>query len=64
MIAGDGYQASNQRRLLFGLGGTDRILELRIRWPSGHEQSFADLPADRELVFVEGSDRPRELRRD
>lgn len=56
LTAGDGYQASNQRIIVFGLGqaGVDG---LRVRWPSGIEQQFADVEPDREYLCVEGTDR-------
>ncbi|OYV88404.1 MAG: hypothetical protein B7Z73_08580, partial [Planctomycetia bacterium 21-64-5] len=52
--AGDGFQASNQRHLTFGLGAARRIDKLHIAWPSGTEQEFDGLAADQELIFVEG----------
>jgi hypothetical protein len=58
LVAGDGYQASNQRQLVFGLGPETRVEELQVRWPSGETQQFADLPADQALVLVEGASRP------
>ena len=61
LTAGDGYQASNQRQLVFGLGAGERVETLSIRWPSGLRQEFADLPADQALIFVEGSARVTRL---
>ena len=58
MTAGDGYEVSNERRLVFGLGDADHVERLRITWPSGTEQIFTDLPADVEVLFVEGRTRP------
>jgi len=58
LTAGDGYMASNQRRLVFGLGPCERVESLEIRWPSGLRQEFADLAADQSQIFVEGSPRP------
>ncbi|MBW3542077.1 MAG: VCBS repeat-containing protein [Planctomycetes bacterium] len=58
LTAGDGYQASNQRQLVIGLGSATTIDELQIRWPSGREQKFAALPADRRYVFIEGAPAP------
>jgi hypothetical protein len=57
LTAGDGYQASNQRQLVFGLGPQTRVEKLLVRWPSGSRQEFADLAADQELILVEGSPR-------
>ena len=53
LTAGDGYQASNQRQLVFGLGERDRVDELILNWPSGLRQSFASPPIDTELLAIE-----------
>jgi hypothetical protein len=54
LTAGDGYQASNQRVIHAGLGTVSAVRRLTIRWPHGAEQVFADVPADREWLAVEG----------
>ena len=54
LTAGDGYQASNQRQLLFGLGDDVVVKELSVRWPSGREQIFLDVAVDSEYMLVEG----------
>ena len=54
LTAGDGYHASNQRLLIFGLGAADRVQTLHIDWPSGVAQEFTNLPVDVELLFIEG----------
>lgn len=56
LTAGDGYQSSNQRQLVFGLGDATRVTTLRVQWPSGTMQEFNDLAVDRELILVEGRD--------
>ncbi len=58
LAAGDGYQASNERRLVFGLGNVERIESLTVRWPSADEQSFTDVALDSELVIVQGRSQP------
>jgi len=55
LTAGDGYQASNQRRLLIGCGARER-LNVTIRWPSGRQQRLTDLATNREWTVVEGRD--------
>lgn len=57
LIAGDGYQASNQRQLIFGTGEHQTIDVLTVRWPSGEEQRFEGIPADGEVQIVEGFNR-------
>jgi len=54
LTAGDGYQASNERQLVFGLGRHSAIDRLQIHWPSGHEQVFTDLSAGQTLDITEG----------
>jgi len=58
LVAGDGYQASNQRNLVFGLGEATRVTSLEISWPSGRRQNFEDLPANTDYLFIEGYSRP------
>ena len=56
LTAGDGYQASNQRQLIFGLGTNDAVDEILIQWPSGLEQRFATPPINTEILAIEGFD--------
>ena len=55
VIGGDGYLVSNQRQLIFGLGGHRRIEQLSIEWPSGITQTFRGVLADQEALLVEGA---------
>jgi hypothetical protein len=57
LLGGDGYHATNQRQLIFGLGDQERVEKLHVRWPSGLCQEFADLAADQTLIAVEDSPR-------
>ncbi len=61
LTAGSGYQASNERMLLFGLGESERVDRLTLHWPSGAKQTFDDIQADRELAIIESDGRPLEL---
>lgn len=63
LTAGDGFQASNERKLVFGLGQADRVEELTVSWPSGLDQTFHDLEADQEMLCVEGRASPFHLPR-
>ena len=63
LTAGDGYLASNQRQLVFGLGSHVTLDELTVEWPSGHSTRLQDVSAGREVVVVEGRDRLIELPR-
>lgn len=63
LTGGDGYQATNQRQFVFGLGNATRVDEVTVRWPSGTRQTFRDLPADTALMVIEGR-QPITLNRD
>ena len=52
--AGDGYQSSNQKQVIFGLGSDDVVEELTINWPSGQSQTFHDISAGQTIVLREG----------
>ena len=56
LTAGDGYQASNQRQLVFGLGQNSQLDKLTVYWISGATQTFSDLPLNAEIRIVEGED--------
>ncbi len=54
LTAGDGYQASNERVLVFGLGEAMQAVNLQIDWPSGRKQNLEELPADACYLIIEG----------
>jgi hypothetical protein len=57
LVAGDGYMASNERVLQFGLGAADSLSELRVSWPSGQTTTIRNIPVDVTIELVEGSSR-------
>lgn len=57
LTAGDGYQASNERRLVFGLADSATVKRIDIAWPSGKSNSYTDLKADTEYLVIEGAER-------
>ena len=58
LTAGDGYQASNEKRMVFGMGSGSVPLELTVRWPSGRQQTVSRIPVNCELIWVEGQTGP------
>lgn len=56
ITAGDGYMASNDRRLILGLGQRKTVDEIVIHWPSGKSQTFHNIKTGNELLLIEGSD--------
>ena len=61
VTAGDGYQSSNQRQLIFGLEDASTATKLVVRWPSGTVEEFSDVAAAREMILVEGHARLVEI---
>jgi hypothetical protein len=51
LTAGDGYQATNERVLRFGLGGETQIDEILIEWPGGETQTLT-APSINTLIEV------------
>lgn len=58
VTAGNGYQCSSERRLLFGLGGSDVVERVDVEWPDGSKQRFDQLPANHHLLVIEGRSEP------
>lgn len=50
-----GYLSSSEPIAHFGLGDAESIEKLRVIWPSGHEQVFDNLAADRRYTITEPS---------
>ncbi len=61
LTAGDGFQASNQRVVVLGLGTSKSVPQVQVTWPSGRQQVFDGLPLDSEVVLVEGRARAYRL---
>ena len=56
LTAGDGYQASNERKLIFAVG-TDDAVDVTVRWPSGQSQSFHGVSSDNCWLVIEGREK-------
>ena len=54
LTAGNGYMASNERTLIFGVGQATSIDEIVVSWPSGATESFKNTAIDACLLFIEG----------
>ena len=55
LVLARGYMSSSEPMVHFGLGADTMIKRLTIAWPSGHVQSFTDLPVDRRFTVTEPS---------
>jgi len=52
---GSGFLAQHSKDLFFGLGEAKGPIRATIRWPSGLEQQFTELPANHRIWIEEGS---------
>lgn len=51
--AGSGYCSCGEERLLIGVGDAARVQRVSVRWPSGRQQSWTDLPVNGFLQLKE-----------
>jgi hypothetical protein len=58
---GGSYLSASERRLLVGLGGAGRARRVTVRWPSGDEQVFDNVPARRWWRLRQGKPQPEPL---
>jgi hypothetical protein len=58
---GGSYLSASERRQLIGLGGADRANRVTVRWPSGRQQVFRDVPGRTWIRLTEGVDQPTPL---
>ena len=56
ITAGDGFQASNQKQLLFGLNPDEEIESLSVRWPSGSTSSHLSVARNTAAILVESGE--------
>ena len=64
LTAGDGFQACNERALMFGLPKSAPLAVVRVVWPGGHSEQFRLPPSARRAVLIEGRTDPVILSRD
>lgn len=58
---GGSYLSASERRQLIGLGSADQASRITVRWPSGQEQTFRDVPGRRWWRITEGAEQPSPL---
>ena len=54
LLAGDGYQCSNERCLRFSLGDAEVAEQVTIFWPSGRVQKLNNVQANAAICLAEG----------
>jgi hypothetical protein len=53
--SGSSYSSNNDMRLHFGLGHATSVASMEVRWPSGRDEVFPGVAADRIISLREGS---------
>lgn len=56
IISGSSYVSQSTPWPTFGLGPSKNVGSLEILWPSGLTQTFKNIPANRKIIIMEGSD--------
>jgi len=56
--SGGSFLSHNDFRLHYGLGDAAKFDAIRVRWPSGLEETFPGGPSNREVLLVEGKGAP------
>lgn len=63
LTGGDGYMASNERRIHIGCAAETDADNVVVDWPSGNSESFGSLESGREYLIVEGAGQAFEMRK-
>ena len=53
LTAGDGFHASNERQLVFGIGDQTQVDSVEVTWPTGIHQTFQHFQANQEWLLIE-----------
>ncbi|HEY1578334.1 MAG TPA: CRTAC1 family protein [Terracidiphilus sp.] len=53
--SGSSYISNNDMRLHFGLGSSDRVTHITVRWPNGETEEFPGVATDRFISLTEGA---------
>ncbi len=59
IMGGGSYLSAHDLRVVFGLGKEDKVGKLTVRWPSGKEQAWDNLPIDKYWRLTEGEAEPK-----
>ncbi|MGB6692348.1 MAG: tetratricopeptide repeat protein [Terracidiphilus sp.] len=53
--AGTGFLSQHSKEIFFGIGKSETVARITVRWPSGLSQQFENLPANHRIEIEEGS---------
>jgi hypothetical protein len=54
MSDGDGYFGSNEKLIHMGIARNQKVDQVTIQWPSGLEETYRSLDADKRYRCIEG----------
>ena len=52
--AGSGFISQHSKELLFGLGASERVVAVEVRWPDGKQEAFRDVRINERVWIEEG----------
>jgi hypothetical protein len=55
VVSGGSYFSQNSFVLYFGLGKSEKVDRIEVRWPAGDRQAWPGTPANRTIELIEGS---------
>jgi len=64
LVSGQGYFSNHAQELYFGLGNSDMVDMVEIKWPSGLKQIFNDVPPNQTMHILEGNSNYTKKHRD
>jgi hypothetical protein len=56
VVSGGSYFSQNSFTLYFGLGKSDKVDRIEVRWPAGETQTWPGTTANRSIELIEGSE--------
>ena len=64
LVSGQGYFSNHAKELYFGLGNSDIVDIVEIKWPSGLKQIFNDVSSNQTMYILEGDNNYTKKHRD
>ena len=64
LVSGQGYFSNHAQELYFGLGNSDMVDMVEIKWPSGLKQIFNDVSPNQTMHILEGNSNYTKKHRD
>lgn len=62
--AGESFLSQSSKALHFGLGGSDSIKSVNVRWPGGESETFTGITVNQRYQLVQGSGTPLSIEKE